>query len=287
MSEVTTKPVIVGIDGSDQAQYAAVWAVEEALRRHAVLKLIYVVRTDLTGTLSASEYEADVDSAKAALAAARTAIAKRNPSVVVETSIAEGSPAGVLLAESPDAADLHRIVRDSRISRAILGSTAASVAEEAACAVVVVRGAESTVAQHDPLRWIVVPVTRHTEGNRTVITEAIAEARYRRWPMLAVGTHSSHGDNATSDELDRLVADWQRQFPDVHVYPISCDTDMAQFLRNSPPDINGLVVLDAGRSTELAQIIGGVTHAHRADLAVLVARENADVRVTHAPARHR
>lgn len=287
MSEVTTKPVIVGIDGSDQAQYAAVWAVEEALRRHAVLKLIYVVRTDLTGTLSASEYEADVDSAKAALAAARTAIAKRNPSVVVETSIAEGSPAGVLLAESPDAGLI--CIGSSgigRISRAILGSTAASVAEEAACAVVVVRGAESTVAHHDPLRWIVVPVTRHTEGNRTVITEAIAEARYRRWPMLAVGTHSSHGDNATSDELDRLVADWQRQFPDVHVYPISCDTDTAQFLRNSP-DINGLVVLDAGRSTELAQIIGGVTHAHRADLAVLVARENADVRVTHAPARHR
>lgn len=278
MSEQATKSIIVGIDGSVQAQHAASWAVDEALRRHCALRLIYAIRTDLTGTLSAAEYESEVDTAKGALAAARAVVTARNPSVTVQTSITRGSPAGSLLAESPDAALI--CVGSSgmgRMGRTMLGSTAASVADDAACAVVVVHGTESTAAQNDPLRWIVVPVTRHMEGDRTVITEAVSEARYRGWPMLAVGTHTSSGGNTSGEELDHLVSDWHWRFPDVHIYPISCDSGVTQFLRDSP-DVNGLIVMDAVHSSQLAQIIDGQTHIDR-DLAVLVARAEAVIAV--------
>lgn len=278
MSGVTTKPIIVGIDGSEQAHHAALWAVDEALRRHTALRLIYVIRSDLTGTLSAAEYETDVVTAKAALAATQAAITQRNPSVAVQTYIAQGSPAGILLAESTDA-ELICVGSSGmgRMGREILGSTAASVAEQAACAVAVVRGPESAAAQTDPLRWIVVPVTRQMEIDDAVIAEAVSEGRYRGWPMLAVGTHTSRRGNTQSEELDRLVSDWQRQFPNVHIYPISHHSDVAQFLRDSP-EINGLVVLDAAHSPDVARIVGAGAHANR-DLAVLVVREKATVAV--------
>lgn len=267
--------VIVGIDGSEPARYAALWAVDEALRRHATLRLMYVIRNDLTGTLAAEEYRTALDSAKAALVAVRAAIVGRNPSVPVETSITQGSPAGILLAESPDA-DMICVGSSGigRMGRAILGSTAATLAEKSACSVAVVRHPDG-VTEHKPgMRWIIVPVSGGTDGRSEVVAAAIAEARFRSWPMLALGTRDPGVADTSSDELDGIVGDWQQQFPDVHIYPVSCETSLAEFLRDHP-DIGGLAVVDAAHSRDIASIIGGVAHADRAELAVLVARDKA------------
>ena len=45
----TTKPVVVGIDGSQEALAAELWAVGEAVGQGAPLRLLYVIRTDLRG----------------------------------------------------------------------------------------------------------------------------------------------------------------------------------------------------------------------------------------------
>ncbi len=272
--------IIVGIDGSEQARYAALWAVDEALRRPATLRLTYVIRNDLTGTLAADEYRNALDSAKEALARVRDAIVRRNPSVPVETSIAQGSPAAVLLAESPDA-DMICVGSSGigRMGRALLGSTAATLAEKAACSVAVVRQPEGAAEHRQAVRWIIMPVGSRTGTHAEVVAAAIAEARLRSLPMLAVGTRDPGVADTPTDQLDLIVSGWQQQHPDVHIYPVSCETSLAEFLRDHP-DIGGLAVVDAGHSRDVASIIGGVAHADRAELAVLVSREN-----THAATR--
>lgn len=275
MSDIS-KPIVVGIDGSQQAECAALWAVDEALRRHAVIRLLYVIRTDLTGPLSADEYRVATDTAKKSLRAARAAIARRNPSVVVEASIETGSPAGALIAVSSDA-DMICVGSSGtgRMSKAILGSTATSVAENAACTVTIVRFRESTGAPEPSLHWIIVPVSRHMGDECAVIADAVAEARYRGWPILAVGTCTRDAGEIPSDRLDRIVEVWHRRFPDVHIYPIACDTGIGHYLRTHP-DIAGLAVIDAAHSKDAESIIGTAIHTDRPQLAVLVARHQPD-----------
>lgn len=42
----TIAPVVVGVDGSKHAVRAAIWAIDEAVRRGAPLRLVHVVRGD-------------------------------------------------------------------------------------------------------------------------------------------------------------------------------------------------------------------------------------------------
>ena len=98
MARTAVKPVVVGIDGSRQAEHAALWAVDEAIGQGVPLRLVYVVRTDLTGPLSAEQYRTAVDAAKLALHAVRSEL-EAGPPVTVETlaanrlkGCASGSP---------------------------------------------------------------------------------------------------------------------------------------------------------------------------------------------------
>lgn len=152
MSGATIKEIIVGIDGSEQAVRAALWAIDEAVSRNATLRLIYVLRTDLSGTLTAAEYVTAVATAKHALGAARERIAERDSAVTVGTKIAQGSPAGVLLAESGDA-EMVCVgwSGTNRMAAALMGSTATSVAAGATCPVAIVR-TPSDAAGGDPRR---------------------------------------------------------------------------------------------------------------------------------------
>ncbi|MEN4479699.1 universal stress protein [Mycolicibacterium cosmeticum] len=273
MSTSVTKPIIVGIDGSAQAENAARWAVGEALRQNTALRLVYVIRTDLTGPLSADEYRQRVDGAKDALESARRVIDQHDAGVTVQSSIAEGSPSGVLLAESSDAAMI--CVGSSgmgRLARSVLGSTAATLAELAACPVGIIRHDEGPPAD-EAQSWIIVPVDSRTDDDSAVVAAASAEARYRNWPVLAVGV-APHGHAAPPEKaLDDLVSDWKHRFPALRIYPISASTGIAQFL-HANPDIGGVVVVEGVRSSDIASIMGGTTHADRAELAVLVARQN-------------
>ena len=67
----TTSPVIVGIDGSDAAVNAAVWAVDEALARGVPLQLLYATKPKHLG---ADDYDADIHRGREALQSACAAV---------------------------------------------------------------------------------------------------------------------------------------------------------------------------------------------------------------------
>ncbi len=269
MPETASTRVIVGVDGSEQAEYAALWAIDEALRRSATLHLVYVIRTDLTGTLSAGEYESAVIIAKHALQTIRERIDERGRGVPVTTSIAQGFPAGVLLAEA-GSADMICVgwTGMNRIGITLLGSTATLVAAEATCPVAIVRHPVRTPAPESQSRWIIAPVDADSRDNDTLFAEAASEARQRGWAILAVWTDSG-SDKTCADAVNRLASEWRQQVPDVHIYPVATGDDLARFLHASP-DLGGLVLIDGNRATDVAATIERIGHAGTTEIAVMV-----------------
>lgn len=265
-----TKPVIVGIDGSDQAEHAALWAADEATARQAALRLIYVIRTDLSGTLTAAEYQVAVTTAKRALLSARNRIAERGVGVKLSTTIAQGSPAAVLTAESSDA-DMVCVGWSgmSRIGIALMGSTATTVAEMATCSVVLVRTPVGQSVGEPRSRWVIVSIGRSSHHDCAVIADAASESRNRGWPVLAVWTDSGE-DKSCVDAVNPLAAQWRREYPDVHIYPVATGDGLAQFLRGSP-ELGGIIMIDGDSSDDVASTVNKIGQACAAELAVFVA----------------
>lgn len=270
MSGTENNQVIVGIDGSEQAKHAAFWAADEAVARHATLRLIYVIRTDLSGTLTAAEYQIAVATAKRTVMSTRAEIAERSDGVTISTTIAQGSPAAVLIAESDDA-DMVCVGWSgmSRLGIALMGSTATTVAEKTTCPVAIVRTPAGPAVCEPQSRWIIVSIGASSHHDRAVIADAASESRSRGWPVLAVWTDSGQ-DKSCVDAVNLLAAQWRREFADVHIYPIATSDDLAEFLQASP-ELGGIVMIDGDSSVDLSSTVNKIGHAGPAQLAVVVA----------------
>jgi len=284
MSGAAIKEIIVGIDGSEQAVRAALWAIDEAVSRNATLRLIYVLRTDLSGTLTAAEYVTAVATAKHALGAARERIAERDSAVTVGTKIAQGSPAGVLLAESGDA-EMVCVGWSgmNRMAAALMGSTATSVAAGATCPVAIVRTPSDAATAEPPPKWVIVPVGASSRDDSSVIAEAVAESRHRGWPVLAVWTDSGN-DESCVHAVNQLTSRCRQRFPDVHIYPVATGAGLAEFLGASP-ELGGVVMVDGDNAPDVPSAVNRIGHATPADLAVVVAHTESGRPATPAAAR--
>lgn len=140
--------VVVGVDHSDGARAALVFAHEEARLRRATLRAVhawepgYVGYTGFEGALPAVGVDiSELRAAAAAVLAAMVREAVPDPGEVeIEQRIVEGTAGAVLVAESREA-DL--LVVGSRghggFAQLLLGSVSQQCAQHAACPVVIVR----------------------------------------------------------------------------------------------------------------------------------------------------
>lgn len=270
MSGAKKRQIIVGIDGSGQAERAALWAADEAAARNATLRLIYAIRTDLSGTLTATEYQAAVETAKRALTSARDRITEYGAGVTVSTTIAQGSPGAVLIAESRDV-DMVCVgwTGMSRLGIALMGSTATTVAEKTTCPVAIVRTPAGSAVREPGSRWVIVSIGGSSHHNCAVIADAASESRNRGWPVLAVWTDSGQ-DKSCVDAVNLLAAQWRREYPDVHIYPVATSEGLAQFLQASP-ELGGIIMIDGDSTDDVASTVNKIGHAGPAELAVIVA----------------
>lgn len=139
-SNTLTKPVAVGIDGSQAAMIAAVWAADEAIARDVPLRLVYVNSPD--SALPGNAYRAGI--AELALRVAAKAVADLEKPVKVETVLLTGPPrrdfaAKALIRESRHASMLALgPVGLGRMAATVLGATATTVTQRAKCPVAIV-----------------------------------------------------------------------------------------------------------------------------------------------------
>jgi nucleotide-binding universal stress UspA family protein len=266
-------PILVGIDGSQAAINAALWAVPEAIDRDVPLRLIHVIYVKQVPDQPPTATELEGEYAETALRAASAAIETTGQPVKVETEILWGQIDSALIDASTDASMVCvGSVGVGFVARALLGSTAAAVAAKAHCPVAVIRTTEPGPTNNGA-GWIAVAVDGGP-NNDLIIESAIAEAQLRGAPVLAVGVWRKDFGDMPYDELDRCVEAVKERHPDVHVYPVSTRTDLASFLADNRDEAVQLAVIGSQGAGQVAQILGPHRHpiAPHGACSVLVVR---------------
>jgi nucleotide-binding universal stress UspA family protein len=245
--------VVVGIDGSDSAIQAAVWAVGEARSRQAQLRLVYafsgvrpatalrqfgdVVLPEIGVLRAAAETVLDE-------AAARLAIVAQG--VEISTHADDGDAAAVLVDEARDAAT---VVLGSRhlgaLGSVLLGSVATNVSAHAECPIVVVRGPATPREEGSA----VVVGVQADENSAAAINYAFDYASRNGvrlhavlcWHPDRLAQMSWRPEQPVPPQaqawLSEALAGWQEKFPDVEVH--------AAVTREHP--IEGLVAASNGQ----------------------------------------
>ncbi|OSC43214.1 universal stress protein [Mycobacterium decipiens] len=217
MSALRTAPaVVVGIDGSRAATHAALWAIDEAVKRDIPLRLVYVI--DPSETSAAGGDGGRQSAARAALYEAYRAVDAMGRPVKIETEILRGRPLTKLMHESRSAAMLCVGSVGLNHVRRGRGSVAATLAGSALCPVAVILP-DSGGPATPQVSEVVTEV-----DNGGVLRHAFEEARLRGVPVRAVAAHVAEtpedvedGNRLAQAQLSRRLARWTRLYPDVRV----------------------------------------------------------------------
>ncbi|WP_343574821.1 universal stress protein [Mycobacterium sp.] len=265
--------VVVGIDGSQAAIRAAEWAVDEAMNREIPLRLIHVIpeHVEPAPMAAVGNVQMEVEYGETALRIASAAVEATGMPVKVETELGRGNPVTTLVAESRSAAMLCiGSVGIGHFAQALLGSTAAELAEAAHCTVAIIRSRQS---RSKPGNSLIVAAVSDAPDSEQVVELAIREAQLRHAPVLAVGILRAGTDDMPSAELNRRVERWVRHHPDVQIYAGATRTEIADFLAVMDKTIK-LAVIGSGDADQVASLIG--PHRHpiigHTECSVLVAR---------------
>ncbi len=291
MSIRSERPIVVGIDGSDEALEATRWAAGEAKRRGSAVRLVEAVPWSSFRTLGPMVMEVD-DGREAAFRAAREnverAAVEASPTLPrdrVEYDLRDGTPASVLATESENASLLVVGDRGSGgFAGLLVGSVAVSLAATSRCPVVVVRGGAGP--QDAP---VIVGVSGSADGD-AALGYAFEQASERGVPLIAIRAWSDEVPGSAKAFLDRseierhetallreTLAPWQGKFPRVTVqHRLVLDRPAAALVTGSA-DAQLVVVGSRGHGERVGTLLGSVSrsvvhHAH-CPVAVLTGRE--------------
>lgn len=277
---MATKPVIVGVDGSEQSLLAVEWAALEA-RRHSLPLRIVSAPATLPRIHASHVSSAEVASAlrgisAEALAAAVIRSGEVAPGLPVDTGLLTG-PAAVAVADC--GADASMLVVGARgaggFAAMMLGSVSRYVATWAPCPVVVVR--EENTAVH---REVAVGI-RDPEDVTGTLAFAFEEAARRGADLVAVhawywlpaaphasglaGTLRPPDPAQISAEADRHLAaaleQWHGKYPEVRVRQDVIRGHPARVLASYSARADLVVVGRHGHPAGPGPGIGSIQHA--------------------------
>jgi nucleotide-binding universal stress UspA family protein len=226
-------PVVVGVDGSKDAEAALEYAAWEARSRRRPLRLVHgFVPSRMYGPAIAGAEDVPPD-AETLVRDATTVVHQRYPDVDVTATVVAGSPGGVLVEESAGAALVVVGSRGlGRFVALLAGSVSTQVATYAAGPVVVVRSPGWVPSPERAAADVVVGVDG-SSGGASALGFAFDEAVARGGDLIAVyawqelpgdnldpGSHGPSLDEARA-EADRLLSEalagWQSRYPDLTV----------------------------------------------------------------------
>jgi len=227
---MASKPVVVGVDGSEESLRAVEWASLEARRHSVPLRIVSapaaVPRMQAYSTSPAEIASALRGIAARALDAAITRSEQVAPGLSLTTGLLSGTPA---LAVAESGAGASMLVVGARggggFAAMVLGSVSRYVASRAPCPVVVVR--EENMAVH---REIAVGV-RDPQDTTEALAFAFEEAALREADLVAMHTwywFPSTPHRPAPGEADRISASaasslaaalerWHEKYPAVRV----------------------------------------------------------------------
>lgn len=293
---VDGRRIMAGIDGSDPARRAALWAAAQAARRDVELRLVHALSlpayTFAGGFVPPPDFFSGLESdAQGLLSAVKAEVRARYPEMAVTTGLRTGQPAGVLVEESRSSAlvVLGAHAQDG-LRPLFLGSTGVSVAAHGHCPVAVIRGPAD---DQDPVDSgpVVVGVDGSPAGEAAVAI-AFEEASARRAEVIAVHAWGQFASNTEylyarqfmvnwdaleekeGQVLAERLAGWQEKYPDVTIRRELTLEKPAQALLEYGPTAQLLVVGSRGRGGFAGMLLGSVSQKliHRAACPVIIAR---------------
>jgi nucleotide-binding universal stress UspA family protein len=221
---MASRPVVVGVDGSEESLRAVEWAAVEAARRKAPLRIVSVspapprARASYLPQMTVSNAVRGM--AARALGAGITRSEEVAPGLLIDTDLLAAESPAIAVTDCGAGASL--LVVGARgaggFAALLLGSVSRYAASHGPCPVVVVR--EQTMAVHHA---IVVGV-RSPRTATDALSFAFDEARGRGAELVVV--HVAHplpveeAGQVLVDaeaELAEALHEWQRTYPDVSV----------------------------------------------------------------------
>lgn len=281
MESTTSGPelgsVIVGVDGSDPARHAALWAAAEAARRERPLHIVYAADTDSRAVYgSAESIELARKAGRELLDGTAAAVLEQRPGLDISTELSRSAPAPSL----HRSAGLHgTIVVGNRglggFGSLMLGSVGLKVAAGATTPVIVVRGID------DEAGFATVLAAVHDENDLDVARYAAREAELRKASLRLLQVWNilqSAGNVAT-------MLDGVGEIADKQVHHLAAVRDR---IREEFPDLT--VQADAEKSASVAGVL--VEASQHADLLVMGGRRSPGYigptlgRATHSLVHH-
>ncbi|MFI7173414.1 universal stress protein [Streptomyces spororaveus] len=249
--------VVVGVDGSEPARQAALWAAGEAERRGRPLHIVYGADTDGRALYASVETIERVRVAgRGLLDEIAAAVKKQHPGLVATTEFGRGDPV----------ASLHRaagrrgtIVVGNRglggFNSLLLGSVGLKMAAGAKTPVIIVRGTESGAESGTVLAGV------RDERDLDCVRYAAREAELRKAELRLLQVWNvlqSVGDVMTMmDDIKEIADEYVRQL-----------TALTERIRREFPDLS--VRADAEKSASVAGVL--VEASRHADLLVMGGR---------------
>ncbi|AMO63132.1 universal stress protein UspA-like protein [Mycolicibacterium phlei] len=265
------RPVVVGVDGSEEARTAARWAAAVAERLGVPVHVVHARPdpghnpSDLIAAVRAAT-EAAADPPEVVLAAAEKAIRAEHPDLPLQTGYFPEPVDEVLVALSATAKLVVLGSDKMSVGAAVLvGSTTLTVVERARCPVVAWRG----VAGSPSGAPIVVGVTADADARPALDTAfELADA-------LGVDLVAVHSTHRSSHEDPRAVLEpLTRRYPGVSVRVVVEDDKPSRALLRHLADAQLVVVGSRGRGVLAGAVLGstGLNLLHHSPVPTLICR---------------
>jgi nucleotide-binding universal stress UspA family protein len=294
---MSTKPVVVGVDGSEDSLLAAEWAAMEAKRHALPLRIVsapaVVPRIQAHQIAPTAVADALRRVSARALGTALARIEEVAPGLKVTTDLLSGPPALAVTGSGSDAAMLVVGARGAGgFAAMILGSVSRYAASHARCPVIVVR--QATMAVHHE----VAAGVRDPHGADGALRFAFEEATARHadlvvvhawhwFPSALVGQadreagapaplHPEQIPAEAARSLSAALDGWREKYPDVRVRQDIIRGHPARVLANYSARAD-LVVIGRHGSTG----IGSIQHAlldHARGPVAVVPSDNSELR---------
>lgn len=288
MNGPATGPVVVGVDGTPGSAGALRYAVVEARRRHAPLRLVHVVPLNAPvwpGVPMSGVASSDLRAVAASiLDSAVEGVRGLAPDLEVSTRLSAGSRSAAILESSQDAS-LVVIGRETQhgIDRILVGAVTAAVAAHAPCEVVVVPSFWSG----DHPRARVVAALKSRSNATAVLREAFAQASARAagltvvtaWELpdpyldrIELRTHAEEWEEEGRRLLEDELAPWRAAYAEVAIDVRVQHGRTAEVLLSASRDSDLLILSRRRHAVPPFGHLGGVTHAvlRVSDVPVLV-----------------
>jgi nucleotide-binding universal stress UspA family protein len=274
-------PVVVGVDGSEEATRAAAYGAWEAKRRRVALRLVFAHQpAPMWGpaTLTPNDSEWLHHWIHDLLTKAEKDVTESYPDVTIATAVIPGSPAAALVDESRHASLVVVGTRSSGgLKGHVAGSVAAQVAAHAHAPVVVLRPGDPRCA--DPASFVGRRVMVGLDGSpesQHALEVAVEEAVARDAGVHAVFVWStldvrnigpiveSYLASEEEDKALRLVTEatqgWSEQYPDLPItHQVVHGVDPVDALTRVSGDAGLIVVGTRGRGGFLGLRLGSTS----------------------------